>query len=189
MGRHHKSVVRGCGLVCFVRFVKRSYRNRASVSQFCSETSRFVSDQKPTLRLRRTYPDRLKLQVPRTSAGAKSETEDRNVVLLAVGLGYGGNLFGRLGTDLAGAVEAEELTERRPGFDDAVREDGEAVARSKTQYAFGPSHWSGIREQSRSNPRGMKVNKNQPKAKCFLLTFLLIELFRHYGRIFDRPSH
>jgi hypothetical protein len=49
-----------------------------------------------------------------------------------VGLGYGGNLFGRLGIDLAGAVEAEELTERRLGFDDAVREEGEAVAGSKT---------------------------------------------------------
>ena len=48
--------------------------------------------------------------------------------------------------------------------------------RSYPQLRSVPSLWSGIREQSRSNPRGLKVNKNQPRAKCFLLTFLLIEL-------------
>src|ERR1700730_16033401 len=46
-----------------------------------------------------------------------------------------------------------------------------------------PSLWSGMREQSCSIPRGLKINKKstkiQPKAKCFLLTFLLIELYRH----------
>src|ERR1700723_106306 len=38
-----------------------------------------------------------------------------------------------------------------------------------------PNLWSGKREQSCSIPRGWKSTKIQPKAKCFLLTFLLIE--------------
>jgi hypothetical protein len=63
-------------------------------------------------RLRRYLSGSFKIAGIQNLGGSEGETEDHNVVLLAVGLGYGGNLFGRLGTDLAGAVEAEELTER-----------------------------------------------------------------------------
>ena len=52
-----------------------------------------------------------------------------------------------------------------------------------------PSLWSGMREQSCSIPRGLKINKIQPKAKCFLLTFLLIELSRQSVSPFREASY
>jgi hypothetical protein len=46
---------------------------------------------------------------PKDSCRREGEREDGDVVFLPKMLGYGGNYIGRLSTDCAGALEAEEL--------------------------------------------------------------------------------
>src|ERR1700728_4329504 len=66
-----------------------------------------------------------------------AEGEDGDVVLLAVGLGGGGDLFSGLIADLAGAVEAKEIAGGGLGFDDAVGEQGDLIAGGELERGFG----------------------------------------------------
>ena len=60
--------------------------------------------------------------------GRKSDGEDGDVILLAVGLGYAGDFCGGSGAEVAGAVEAEEFAAFVLRFYYAIGDEGEAVA-------------------------------------------------------------
>ena len=60
--------------------------------------------------------------------GVPVESEDGDVVLLAVAVGGGGEFGGGEAAEGEGAAEAEELAGVGAGFDDAVGDEGEACA-------------------------------------------------------------
>ena len=66
----------------------------------------------------------------------EGEGENHDIVLLPELLSGGSDLLGGLRADLARSIETEEFAGRGLGFDDAIGEEGEGVARSEVQGSF-----------------------------------------------------
>ena len=69
-------------------------------------------------------------------SGGVGDGEDGDIVLLAEGLGYAGDLCGRSGAEVAGAVEAEELAAFVLRFYYSIGDEGEAVAGPELEGDF-----------------------------------------------------